>query len=88
MPLSQLKGVSFQIRESESVAIVGKSGSGKSTLMHILALLDAPDTGTLYLEGVDTGTLRGAKLNRTRSETFGLVSSSSSSLAATRCWRT
>lgn len=68
-----LKGVTFEIYEGESVAIVGKSGSGKSTLMHILALLDAPDSGTLELEGVDTTTLRGANLNRTRNKTFGFV---------------
>lgn len=68
-----LKGVSFDIREGESIAIVGKSGSGKSTLMHVLALLDDPDTGDLALEGVDTRTLRGAKLNRTRNKTFGFV---------------
>lgn len=68
-----LKGVSFDIREGESVAIVGKSGSGKSTLMHVLALLDAPDSGTLRLEGVDTRTLRGSRLNRTRNKTFGFV---------------
>lgn len=68
-----LKGVSFDIREGESVAIVGKSGSGKSTLMHVLALLDAPDSGTLRLEGVDTSTLRGGRLNRTRNKTFGFV---------------
>lgn len=68
-----LKGVSFDIREGESVAIVGKSGSGKSTLMHVLALLDAPDSGTLTLEGADTRTLRGKKLNATRNKTFGFV---------------
>jgi len=68
-----LKGVSFDVAEGESVAIVGKSGSGKSTLMHVLALLDAPTTGTVELEGVDTGTLRGARLNRTRNATFGFV---------------
>lgn len=68
-----LKGVSFDIREGESVAIVGKSGSGKSTLMHVLALLDAPDSGTLMLEGIDTRTLRGKKLNTTRNKTFGFV---------------
>ncbi|WP_255368765.1 ABC transporter ATP-binding protein [Agromyces sp. CF514] len=68
-----LKGVSFDIREGESIAIIGKSGSGKSTLMHVLALLDAPDSGELALEGVDTRTLRGAKLNRTRNKTFGFV---------------
>ncbi len=68
-----LKGVSFDIREGESVAIVGKSGSGKSTLMHALALLDNPTSGTIELEGVDTRTLRGRRLNRTRNRTFGFV---------------
>ncbi|WP_205881262.1 ABC transporter ATP-binding protein [Leucobacter viscericola] len=68
-----LKDISFTIREGESVAIVGKSGSGKSTLMHVLALLDAPDSGTIELEGVDTQSLKGAKLNRTRNKTFGFV---------------
>jgi putative ABC transport system ATP-binding protein len=68
-----LKGVSFDIAEGESVAIVGKSGSGKSTLMHALALLDAPTSGTITLEGVDTRTLSGGRLNRTRNRTFGFV---------------
>jgi putative ABC transport system ATP-binding protein len=49
-----LKGVSFDIHEGESIAIIGKSGSGKSTLMHVLALLDAPTSGTVVLEGGDT----------------------------------
>ncbi|WP_396668263.1 ABC transporter ATP-binding protein [Microbacterium sp. R86528] len=68
-----LKGISFDIREGESVAIIGKSGSGKSTLMHLLALLDAPDSGELTLDGADTKRLRGKKLNLTRNKTFGFV---------------
>ncbi|MGO1543607.1 MAG: ABC transporter ATP-binding protein [Gulosibacter sp.] len=68
-----LTNVSFEVREGESIAIVGKSGSGKSTLMHVLALLDSPDQGSLALEGVDTQTLRGRMLNRTRNRTFGFV---------------
>jgi len=68
-----LKGVSFDIAEGESIAIVGKSGSGKSTLMHVLALLDAPTAGTVELEGADTSRLRGKALNRTRNKTFGFV---------------
>ncbi|MBW9120488.1 ABC transporter ATP-binding protein [Microbacterium trichothecenolyticum] len=68
-----LRGVSLDIGEGESVAIVGKSGSGKSTLMHLLALLDVPDSGRIVLEGNDTAGLRGARLNRTRNKTFGFV---------------
>jgi putative ABC transport system ATP-binding protein len=68
-----LKGVSLDIREGESVAIIGKSGSGKSTLMHVLALLDTPTDGVVELAGEDTGMLRGARLNRTRNTTFGFV---------------
>ena len=68
-----LKGVSLDIHEGESVAIIGKSGSGKSTLMHLLALLDKPTSGSITLEGVDTAGLRGGALNRTRNKTFGFV---------------
>ncbi len=68
-----LKGVSLDIREGESIAIVGKSGSGKSTLMHVLALLDQPTDGTVELAGTDTRALSGAALNRARNQTFGFV---------------
>ena len=68
-----LRGVTLDIQPGESIAILGKSGSGKSTLMHTLALLDAPTSGSITLEGVDTGELRGRRLNRTRNQTFGFV---------------
>jgi len=68
-----LKGVSLEILQGESVAIVGKSGSGKSTLMHILALLDTPTTGGVEVDGSDAATLTGAQLNALRNRTFGFV---------------
>ncbi|SBS73180.1 ABC transporter ATP-binding protein [uncultured Microbacterium sp.] len=68
-----LKGVSFQVAHGESVAIVGKSGSGKSTLMHLLALLDQPDHGTLRVGGVDVANLSSRQISRFRNETFGFV---------------
>lgn len=68
-----LKGVSVDIRAGESVAIVGKSGSGKSTLMHLLALLDNPDSGTLLIEGTDATRLSRSEVNRLRNQDFGFV---------------
>ncbi|PRY68070.1 putative ABC transport system ATP-binding protein [Glaciihabitans tibetensis] len=68
-----LKGVSLDVHEGESVAIVGKSGSGKSTLMHLLALLDKPTIGAIELSGRDAAALNGAVLNKTRNATFGFV---------------
>ena len=68
-----LKGVTIDIAEGESVAIVGKSGSGKSTLMHILALLDSPTSGDLAVDGTDAAKLKGARLNTLRNRTFGFV---------------
>src|SRR5215213_1424937 len=46
-----LKHVDLAIRPGEFVAIEGRSGSGKSTLLHILAGLDAPDSGNVEFEG-------------------------------------
>lgn len=68
-----LKGVSLDVAEGESIAIVGKSGSGKSTLMHIMALLDSPTTGSLVVDGRAAAALRGRELNELRNRTFGFV---------------
>ncbi|TFD19174.1 ABC transporter ATP-binding protein [Cryobacterium sp. TMS1-13-1] len=68
-----LKGVSVQIAPGETVAIVGKSGSGKSTLMHLLALLDEPDKGTLQVAGQDAKSLSKRAVNALRNKEFGFV---------------
>ncbi|HEU0256966.1 MAG TPA: ABC transporter ATP-binding protein [Microbacteriaceae bacterium] len=68
-----LKGVSLTVEEGETVAIVGKSGSGKSTLMHLLALLDTPDEGELFLRGKNARTLSRRETNRLRNRDFGFV---------------
>ena len=43
--LHVLKGINFNIKEGELVAIMGSSGSGKSTLLNILGMLDVADEG-------------------------------------------
>lgn len=68
-----LKGVSLTVKQGESLAIVGKSGSGKSTLMHLLALLDEPDEGSVLVEGRRSGNLSGRDLNILRNQTFGFI---------------
>jgi len=55
--LTILEDVSFDIRRGESVAIVGPSGSGKSTLLGLLAGLDVPTRGGVWLDGEDLSAL-------------------------------
>ncbi len=68
-----LRGVSLDVHAGETLAIVGKSGSGKSTLMHLLALLDTPDRGSIAVQGEDAAGLNARQLNRLRNRTFGFV---------------
>ncbi len=68
-----LKGVSFEIQDGESVAIIGKSGSGKSTLMHVLAALDHADSGVVSLNGQDISKFSPTKLDTLRNQQFGFI---------------
>lgn len=68
-----LNNVSLAVREGESVAIVGKSGSGKSTLMHLLALLDTPDSGEVQINGKIATNLKSRELEKLRNKEFGFV---------------
>ncbi|HOW77183.1 MAG TPA: ABC transporter ATP-binding protein [Candidatus Competibacteraceae bacterium] len=56
-PLVILDDIGFSIAKGESVAVVGASGSGKSTLLGLLAGLDTPTQGRVWLAGVDLNSL-------------------------------
>lgn len=68
-----LKGISFEIKEGEFVAIIGKSGSGKSTLMNILGALDTPTSGKYFLDGKDISTMKDKQLASVRQKKIGFV---------------
>jgi putative ABC transport system ATP-binding protein len=51
--LTILRDIDFSLRQGETAAIVGASGSGKSTLLSIIAGLDTPTRGTVFIDGVD-----------------------------------
>ena len=52
-PLRILQDVNFSVQAGDSLAILGASGSGKSTLLGLMAGLDTPSSGTVFLDGVD-----------------------------------
>lgn len=71
--VAALKGLTFEIQQGESVAIIGKSGSGKSTLMHLLALLDEPSSGVVAMRGDVVSALKPKEIAKVRNTTFGFV---------------
>jgi putative ABC transport system ATP-binding protein len=68
-----LKGISFEVRRGEFVAIQGSSGSGKSTLLQIIGLLDRASGGLYELEGQDVSRLDDDALSALRADTTGFV---------------
>ncbi|MGQ9545446.1 MAG: ABC transporter ATP-binding protein, partial [Candidatus Bathycorpusculaceae bacterium] len=68
-----LRGVSFEIEESELVTIFGPSGSGKSTLLHLIGCLDRPDEGEIMIDGSDVLQLSDDALAELRLKKIGFV---------------
>ncbi|WP_066159076.1 ABC transporter ATP-binding protein [Aliarcobacter skirrowii] len=67
------KNINLDIKEKESIAIIGSSGSGKSTLLNILSSLLKPTSGTVVFKNKDIYSLKQDKLLKIRREDFGIV---------------
>ena len=71
--LAVLKGVDIEVKAGEVVSIVGSSGAGKSTLLHIAGTLDNADSGSVYINDVNAGSLRGNTLSAFRNKHIGFI---------------
>ena len=68
-----LRNVNLEIRRGEFIAITGLSGQGKTTLLNILACLDRPSSGRVFLDGVELEKLRDSQLAKLRRDKIGFV---------------
>jgi len=71
--LTVLANLALTVKAGEVVAVVGRSGSGKSTLLHLLGLLDRPDAGEVWIEGVAAGRLSERRRTGLRARRLGFV---------------
>ena len=73
MSVPVLKDVNFSMEEGEYVAIMGESGSGKTTLLNILAALDQPTSGKVFLDGKDLTMVKEREIAAFRRDNLGFV---------------
>lgn len=71
--LTILEGINLEIKKSESVAIVGASGSGKTTVLSLLAGLDNPTQGEIFLGGDEITAMDEEQRAHTRGNKVGFV---------------
>jgi ABC-type lipoprotein export system ATPase subunit len=68
-----LSGLSMDVDAGEFVGVMGPSGSGKTTLLNVLATIDTPTSGTVEVNGISPGKLRGDQLAIFRRRQLGFV---------------
>lgn len=73
LSIDVLKGLSLDVKQGETIAIVGQSGSGKSTLLSMLGGLDHPSEGSIHINKQNITTMEENSLAQFRGKTLGIV---------------
>src|SRR5262245_26699344 len=68
-----LEALNLQVEEGEFLALMGPSGSGKTTLLNLIAGLDRPTSGQVFVHGQDLGTMSEGSITRWRSRNVGFI---------------
>lgn len=71
--ITALKEFSFEVKSGEFVAVMGRSGSGKSTFLKIAGTLEKPDTGAVFLNGIQINGLSQKKICKIRQKKIGFI---------------
>ncbi|MBQ4522004.1 MAG: ABC transporter ATP-binding protein [Lachnospiraceae bacterium] len=71
--IEALSNINFSVEAGEFVAIMGESGSGKSTMLNILAALDTPTSGEVFLDGVNFSNIKEKERAAFRRNNLGFV---------------
>ena len=71
--LQVLKGIDLHIDKGTVASIVGASGAGKTTLLQIMGSLERPDSGKIFIDGVDIFSLKAKELARFRNKEIGFI---------------
>ena len=71
--INLFNNVNLNIKKGDLIALVGPSGSGKSTFLHMLALLEEPNKGKIYLSNSDTGKMSESEKDKVRREKISII---------------
>ena len=71
--IDALRSVDLEVEREKLTAVMGPSGSGKSTLMHLLAGLDKPTSGNVFIEGTNISELGDTELTKLRRKHIGFI---------------
>ena len=71
--LNVLKSINLDIRKGETLSIMGESGCGKSTLLHILAGIESPSSGKVFINNIDIWNIKEKEREQARRENIGII---------------